>query len=219
MRAVLEGRPDHVRHAAMLDPATAATLTLDEIDALCDELTAAHGELIPAALRSAPRRRPEGAARERDHARRGHEGLSERRQGGRRALARDRRGRVLRPRRPVRLRQVDAAADDRRPRGRHRRRRLDRRRRRHREAAAGARHRDGLPELRALPAHDGAGEPRVRAQAAEAAEGGVAAGASTRSRRRSASTSCSTASRPRSRAASASASRWAARSCASRRRS
>ena len=51
MRAVLEGRPDHVRHAAMLDAATAAVLTLDEIDALCDELTSAHGELIPASLR------------------------------------------------------------------------------------------------------------------------------------------------------------------------
>ena len=50
MRAVLEGRPDHVRHAAMLDAATAAALTLDEIDALCDELTEAHGDLIPFAL-------------------------------------------------------------------------------------------------------------------------------------------------------------------------
>ena len=39
VRAALEGRPDHVRHAAMLDPNAAATLTLDEIDALCDELT------------------------------------------------------------------------------------------------------------------------------------------------------------------------------------
>ena len=90
------------------------------------------------------------------------------------ALARHRRRRVLRARRPVRLRQVDAAAHDRRPRGRDGRRRLDRRRRRHREAAAGARHRDGLPELRALPAHDGAREPRLRAAAEEAAEGRVA---------------------------------------------
>jgi alpha-galactosidase len=53
VRAVLEGRPDHVRHAAMLDPNTAATLTLDEIDALCDELTRAHGDWIPEALRGA----------------------------------------------------------------------------------------------------------------------------------------------------------------------
>ena len=51
VRAVLEQRPELVRHAAMLDPSTAATLTLDEIDALCDELTRAHGELIPVGLR------------------------------------------------------------------------------------------------------------------------------------------------------------------------
>jgi alpha-galactosidase len=52
VRAVLEGRPDFVRDAAMLDPNAGATLTLDEIDALCDELTRAHGELIPAGLRA-----------------------------------------------------------------------------------------------------------------------------------------------------------------------
>jgi alpha-galactosidase len=51
VRAVLEERPDFVRHAAMLDPNTAATLTLDEIDALCDELTRAHGDLLPEKLR------------------------------------------------------------------------------------------------------------------------------------------------------------------------
>jgi alpha-galactosidase len=51
VRAVLEGRPELVRIASMLDPNASATLTLDEIEALCDELTAAHGELIPASLR------------------------------------------------------------------------------------------------------------------------------------------------------------------------
>jgi alpha-galactosidase len=51
VRAVLEERPDHVRHAALLDPNTAATLTLDEIDALCDDLTRAHGDALPEALR------------------------------------------------------------------------------------------------------------------------------------------------------------------------
>jgi alpha-galactosidase len=51
VRAVLEGRADYVRHAAMLDPNAGATLTLDEIDELCDELTRAHGTLIPAQLR------------------------------------------------------------------------------------------------------------------------------------------------------------------------
>jgi alpha-galactosidase len=50
VRAVLEERPELVRQAAMLDPNTAATLTLDEIDALCDELTAAHADLLPPAL-------------------------------------------------------------------------------------------------------------------------------------------------------------------------
>jgi alpha-galactosidase len=55
VRAVLDGRSDLVRHAAMLDPNAAATLTLDEIDALCEELTRAHGELMPAALRRAGR--------------------------------------------------------------------------------------------------------------------------------------------------------------------
>ncbi len=62
VRAVLEERPELVRHAAMLDPNAAATLTLDEIDALCDELTRAHGDLIPAALRAADTREEVGAA-------------------------------------------------------------------------------------------------------------------------------------------------------------
>ena len=38
-------------------------------------------------------------------------------------------------------------------------------------AAQGSRHRDGVPELRALPAHDGVREHGVRAEAAEDAEG------------------------------------------------
>ena len=49
--AALDGDPRLVRQAAMVDPNTAATLTLDQIWALCDELTAAHGDLIPEALR------------------------------------------------------------------------------------------------------------------------------------------------------------------------
>jgi alpha-galactosidase len=51
VRAALEGRPELVRQAAMLDPNAGATLTLDEIDALCDDLMAAHGELLAASLR------------------------------------------------------------------------------------------------------------------------------------------------------------------------
>jgi alpha-galactosidase len=52
VRAAVDGDPRLVRAAAMVDPNTAATLTLDEIWRLCDELTAAHGDLLPAALRS-----------------------------------------------------------------------------------------------------------------------------------------------------------------------
>ena len=64
----------------------------------------------------------------------------------------------------------------------------DRRRGRHRPRAASPRHRDGLPELRALPAHDRAREPRLRPQGAPDAEGRDPARASTRSRRCSVST-------------------------------
>ena len=42
---------------------------------------------------------------------------------------------------------------------------------RQRRAAQGPRHRDGVPELRALPAHDRGREHRLRAQAAQDAEG------------------------------------------------
>ena len=52
VRAALEGRPDRVRQAALLDPNAAATLSPDAIWELCDELTAAHGELLPEALRA-----------------------------------------------------------------------------------------------------------------------------------------------------------------------
>ena len=85
--------------------------------------------------------------------------------GGARHRSRHRRPRVRRAGRTVGLRQVDDAADDRRPGGHHRRRHHDRRRRRQRRAAEGPRHRDGVPELRALSAHDGAREHVVRAAA------------------------------------------------------
>ena len=48
---------------------------------------------------------------------------------------------------------------------------LDRRQGDERGRAEGPRHRDGVPELRALPAHDGVREHGVRAEAAQAAEG------------------------------------------------
>ncbi|MEL6893104.1 MAG: alpha-glucosidase/alpha-galactosidase [Actinomycetota bacterium] len=49
--AVLTGNKEHVYHAAMFDPHTAAELDLDQIWALVDALIEAHGEFIPAALR------------------------------------------------------------------------------------------------------------------------------------------------------------------------
>ncbi len=51
VRAAVEGDPRLVRAAAMVDPNTAASLTVDQIWDLCDELTAAHGDLLPEALR------------------------------------------------------------------------------------------------------------------------------------------------------------------------
>jgi alpha-galactosidase len=47
IRAAMEGRRDHVYQAAMFDPLTAATLTLDQIVEMCDELIVAHGDLLP----------------------------------------------------------------------------------------------------------------------------------------------------------------------------
>ena len=52
VKAVLEERPEYVRIAAMLDPNASATLTLDQIDELCDELTRAHGAALPEALQA-----------------------------------------------------------------------------------------------------------------------------------------------------------------------
>jgi alpha-galactosidase len=43
----LTGKKEHVYHAAMFDPHTAAELTLDEIYALVDDLFEAHGDIIP----------------------------------------------------------------------------------------------------------------------------------------------------------------------------
>ncbi|MFZ0665715.1 MAG: alpha-glucosidase/alpha-galactosidase [Acidimicrobiales bacterium] len=47
VEAALTGRVDHIYHAAMLDPHTAAELDLDQITALVDELLLAHGDWIP----------------------------------------------------------------------------------------------------------------------------------------------------------------------------
>ena len=122
------------------------------------------------ATRSTGRRhRPDG----RHPARGDDEGLSERGQGDRQRLARHPRRRVHGARRPFRVRQVDPPAHDRRARGGHRGPDPDRRPRRHRPPTARPRHRDGVPELRALPADDRGGEPRLRAQAAPRLEAGA----------------------------------------------
>ncbi|GAA4452586.1 alpha-glucosidase/alpha-galactosidase [Phytohabitans houttuyneae] len=51
--AAVTGDPRLVRQAAMVDPNAAANLTLDQIWALCDDLTRAHGDLLPEPLRAA----------------------------------------------------------------------------------------------------------------------------------------------------------------------
>ncbi|WP_111510442.1 alpha-glucosidase/alpha-galactosidase [Mycobacterium kyogaense] len=51
VRAAVEGDPRLVRAAAMVDPNTAASLSVDQIADLCDELSAAHGDLLPESLR------------------------------------------------------------------------------------------------------------------------------------------------------------------------
>ena len=47
VQALLEENRDHIYHAAMLDPRTAAELDLDQIKALVDALLAAHGDWMP----------------------------------------------------------------------------------------------------------------------------------------------------------------------------
>ncbi|ROO86982.1 alpha-galactosidase [Actinocorallia herbida] len=51
VQAAVKGDRDHVRHALLCDPATAAALTVEEITALCDAMLGAHRDLLPEALR------------------------------------------------------------------------------------------------------------------------------------------------------------------------
>ena len=48
VEAALTGKREHIYHAAMLDPHTAAELSLDQIWHLVDDLIEAHGEYLPA---------------------------------------------------------------------------------------------------------------------------------------------------------------------------
>ncbi len=52
VRAALDESRDHVYQAALMDPNTAATLTVSETIAMCDDLFEAHRELLPPAFAS-----------------------------------------------------------------------------------------------------------------------------------------------------------------------
>lgn len=47
IEAAITGKKEHIYHAAMLDPHTAAELSIDDIVAMCDELIEAHGDWLP----------------------------------------------------------------------------------------------------------------------------------------------------------------------------
>jgi alpha-galactosidase len=51
VRAAVEGRPEFIRHALMTDPNAAATLRLEDIWRLADDMVAAHSDRLPEALR------------------------------------------------------------------------------------------------------------------------------------------------------------------------
>ncbi len=137
----------------------------------------------------------------------------------RQAQHRDRGRGVPRPRRSLRMWQVHLPAHARRPRGGQRRPHPHRRPRRDEPVPQGPRRRDGVPELRALPAHDGRRQHGLRAQDRRRRQGRdpqARRGGRQDPRPRRPT---STASRRPSPVASASASPWAAPSCARRRSS
>lgn len=47
IEAAITGKKEHIYHAAMLDPHTAAELSMDDIVSLCDDLIEAHGDWLP----------------------------------------------------------------------------------------------------------------------------------------------------------------------------
>lgn len=47
IEAAITGKKEHIYHAAMLDPHTAAELSMDDIIAMCDDLIEAHGSWLP----------------------------------------------------------------------------------------------------------------------------------------------------------------------------
>ncbi len=91
----------------------------------------------------------------------------------------------------------------------------DRRSRRQHAGAEGPRHRDGVPELRAVPAYERVRQHGVRPEDPRHEPRRTSTRRSSARRKYSSSARCSSASRGSFPAGSASASRWAARSCAS----
>jgi len=51
VRALVDENPEHIYHAAMMDPHTAAELDLRQIRSLVDDLLAAHNDWLPAFAR------------------------------------------------------------------------------------------------------------------------------------------------------------------------
>jgi alpha-galactosidase len=47
IEAAITKKREHIYHAAMFDPHTAAELSLDDIHSMVDELIAAHGNWLP----------------------------------------------------------------------------------------------------------------------------------------------------------------------------
>jgi alpha-galactosidase len=47
IEAAITGKREHIYHAALLDPHTAAELSIDDIVSLCDDLIKAHGDWLP----------------------------------------------------------------------------------------------------------------------------------------------------------------------------
>jgi alpha-galactosidase len=47
IEAAITGKREHIYHAAMLDPHTAAELSMDDIISMCDDLIEAHGDWLP----------------------------------------------------------------------------------------------------------------------------------------------------------------------------
>ena len=53
VEALVTGKREHIYHAAMLDPHTAAELDLDQIWAMTDDLLGQHGDFVPSDLQAA----------------------------------------------------------------------------------------------------------------------------------------------------------------------